>query len=165
MTAIEQAYASNTESPILTVQIVHPAITGGTIRLAQSSTDIQATDEGSNLVTFRASAIKVTRPDKSTDGDQVLSIQIDNVSNEVYREITSVINYNRSLEQQAACIFRTFLPSDLTAPSGPIYELVISGTAINALTATISATFSPMPDISFPRRRYYPTVFPGVKYV
>lgn len=165
MTAIEQAYASNTESIIPTFEFAHPAFTNGVLYLVQSHYDLEATTEAGTNVTFLKSSISYTYPAKNTEGQQDINIQLDNVSNQVWIEINKVVKYNRANDAvKIKCTVRGYLPSDLTGPSGEIFKLPVVNTAINDRTATIRASYTPIPDVSWPRLRYYPTKYPGTKY-
>ena len=94
MSALEQAYASNTETLIPAFEFSHSAITSGTLRLVQSYYDLTATLESGSSVTFSKSGIGFSYPPKTTEGRQDLNIQLDNVSNNVWTEILSIVNAN-----------------------------------------------------------------------
>jgi hypothetical protein len=162
--ALETAYASNEATPLVTVEFAHSAFDGGYIRLVQSFYDLTATTENSETVTFNKSGINLSLPEKTTDGRQDLRIEIDNVSNAVWTEIKKAVTANRTTQEKINCTFRNYLEADLSAPAGPVYKFVVSSTSINITTATIIASYTPIPDTYYPRYRYYPTVFSGVKY-
>lgn len=164
MTAINTAYASNSATPLLTIEFLHSSLTGGALRLVQAYYDLEATLEDSTTVTFSASGIGISLPEKSTEGRQDLNIQIDNASNLVWQQVKLVIDANRTSEEKIICKFRSFLEADLSAPAGAVYVLTVTGTSINRNTAGIQATYTPIPDTGYPRKRYYPTSYPGVKY-
>mgnify|MGYP000513007664 CR=1 FL=1 len=165
MSAIEQAYASNASTPLVVFEFLHSAFTGGAIRLAQSYYDIEATLEDLSTQTFSKSGIGFAYPEKSTEGRQDLNIQIDNVSREVWQEIKKVITANRTTTEKVICKMRTYLPSDLTAPAGAIYMFTVTKTSVMRDTATFRASYTPIPNVSYPRKRYYTTDYPGLKYV
>lgn len=162
MTILEQAFASNTETPILTVELTHSSF--GTLRLAKAYYDLEATLEDASTVTFTAVGIDLGYPEKSTDGRQDLSINIDNTSNEVWQKISQVITANRTTSEKVVCKFRAFLESDLSEPQPGIYTFTVMETTVNRRTASIRASYTPIPDTVYPRSRYYPTTYPGVKY-
>ena len=165
MTALEQAYASNTETPLLTLELRHSALDDGVIYLVSSNYDLDATLEDAYSVTFQKCGIDISLPEKSTDGRQDLVITIDNVSNYIWQQIKAVVTANRISQEVIACKFRPFLPSDLTAPAGAVLSLSVTESSINRSTASIRATYTPIPDTAYPRYRYYSTSYPGVKYV
>jgi hypothetical protein len=165
MTALNQAYASNDQTPLITLEFLHSALSGGALRLVQGYYDIQATLEDSTTVTFSASGIGVTLPEKSTDGRQDLDIQLDNVSNLVWQEISGVVTASRASSEVVICKYRPFLESDLSAPAGAAYVLAVTQSSINRVTASLTASFAQIPDMAYPKGRYYPTVYPGLRYV
>lgn len=163
MTAIEQAYASNAETPLLTVELLHSSF--GSIRLVSARYDLEATLEDSTTVTFLKSGVNIVRPEKSTDGRQDLAIEIDNYSNIAWNQIKQVITANRVSDEAVICKFRSFLESDLSAPAGGVFVLTVTQTSINISTVSIKASYTPIPDTNYPRHRYYATTYPGLKYV
>lgn len=167
MTALNQAYASNSETPVHTFEFLHSSVTGGAIRLVQGYYDIQATLEGSppQTVTFSKSGITVSLPQKSSDGRQDLDIELDNVSNAVWQELQSAITAIRTTNERIICKYRPFLESDLSAPAGPTYVFTVMQAVTTRKTAGIRASFAVLPDTAYPRKRYYPTIYPGLKYV
>lgn len=165
MTAIEQAYAINSATPILTIELSHSALTNGVLRIAQSYTDLVANIEGGQQVTFSKSGINILRPTKDTTGAQSLTFDIDNVSNIVWVDIDKIAKANRVSQEKVVCKFRTYLPADLSAPAETAYVFHVSKTSINRTTARVTATYAALYDTSFPKDRYYPTIYKGLKYV
>lgn len=162
MTALEQAYASNDSTPLNTLEFSHSSI--DTIYLVQGFYDIPANLETGPLVTFQKSGIGIQLPERSTDGQQELQIQLDDVSNTVYQSLRAVQLSMRDSDEKAIIKYRPYLEADLSAPAGAVLSLVMTGASIRRGTATIRATWSPFPDLSFPRYRYYATKYPGVRY-
>ena len=162
MTAIARAYASNEATPLNTLELSHSSIS--TFYFVQAYYDLTATLEDSTEVTFLKSGLGIQLPERSTDGQQELQIQIDNLSNEVYQALSTIQNSMRSSDEKAMIKYRPYLESDLSAPSGAVVTLFMSGATVNRRQATIRASWSPFPDAVFPRYRYYPTIYPGVKY-
>lgn len=163
MTAIQRAYASNSETPILTLEISHSGLTGGVLRFARSHADLVATLEDSSTVTFSRSGMGLSFPQRSVNGKQDLNFQLDGVSREVLTEVKQVISANRAASEKAICKLRTFTPSDLTAPA-EIYTFNVVSDQINNRSAVFRASFAQIPDFYYPRLRYFPSIYPGVKY-
>ena len=163
--ALNRAFASNEATPVLTIEFIHASFTGGLIRLVRGYKDFTATLEDASTVTFSPSGIGIAYPEKSTDGRQDLNIQIDNVSNVIWTEVSKVIEANRTSEARVQCKFRSFLTSDLSQPQGEIYTFTVTTSSIDRVSALIQATYTPIPDTQYPRSRYYPTTYPGIKYV
>lgn len=164
MTALNIAYATNSETPLTTLEFSHSALTDGVMRFVQGYYDLDATTEGGDLVTFSKSGLGIQLPERSTDGMQELVIQIDNLSNEVYSQLRVVQNSMRSNDERAIIKYRPYLESDLSSPAGAVLSLVMTGSTVNRQQATIRATWSAFPDSRYPRFRYYSTIYSGVKY-
>ncbi len=162
MTAIARAYASNEATPLNTLEFSHSSIT--TMYFVQAYDDLTATLEDSTEVTFLKSGLGIQLPERSTDGQQDLQIQIDNLSNQVYETLRTIQLSMRSTDEKAIIKYRPYLESDLSAPSGAVVRLIMSTSTINRQQATIRASWSPFPDARYPRYRYYPTIYPGLRY-
>ena len=160
---LAEAYAGNTETPILTVEIKHSALTGGVLRLVQGVEDLTATIPSVGGVTFTAAGIDILVPSKDSEGTQQLTINIDNVSNMIYAEMIKIVTANRSSQEEVEVNTRVYIPSDLSAPQQSI-PMIASSAAVNTTTARISAIFAPLYDNFFPRLKYYPNAYHGVKY-
>ncbi len=163
--AIQQAYASNSETPLLTVEFINTALDDGSLKLVESNYDLTATTEDDDTVTFSRAGINISLPEKNTDGNQSITISIDNTNNLVWQEIKKVVTANRISRQPIKCKFRAFLESDLSAPAANPYLFTVTSSSINRSVASITASYTPIPDTFYPRYKYYPTIYPGVKYV
>lgn len=161
--ALEIAYASNNETPIDTIEFSHSGLSGGVLRLAKSFTDLVT--EESPALTFSASGLLITLPEKSVNGKPYINIQVDNTNNSAYEQIALVIATNRSSQEEVVCKYRAYVLSDLTQPASAVITLAVTKTVINRKVASITAEYTPIPDTVYPRYRYFPTDFPGVKYV
>jgi len=164
MTALNKAFASANETPLDTIEIVHSALTGGVLRFVRGYKDITATIESGSDVVFSAMAFGAQLPERSANGSQDLTVQMDNVSTSVYQEIKAVVDANRTTRETGSIIFRFYLPSDLTQPAGQTYSLQIDSSVVESGTAIITASYAPLPNISWPRKRYSPTIYPWLRY-
>lgn len=162
--ALEQAYASNTQTPLHTIEFSHSGLSGGVLRLVRGYSSLTATLEDSSTVTFQASGFAISLPEKGTDGKQDLQIQLDNVSLEAYQQIKAAKDQSRVSNEKIICRYRAFLESDLSQPAGGVYRLVVTKTSIDRSSVTVVASYAPIPDISWPSKRYYPSSYPGVLY-
>lgn len=165
MSELDKAWNSATASPLHTLEFLHSGLTGGALRLVQGYYDIEATLEDASTVTFTAAGFAISLPARSTDGRQDLQIQLDNVSKEVYDEVKAVKVATRTTEEKIICKYRPFLEADLSAPAGSTYILTVTQSTINRRSATLTAKYTPVPDIQWPYRRYFTNNFPGLKYV
>jgi len=160
---LAEARASNTETPILTVEIKHTALTGGVLRLVQGVEDLTATIPGTGAVVFTAAGIDILLPSKDSEGTQQLTINIDNVSNMIYSEMLKIVIANRSAQSEVKVNTRVYLASDLSSPKESVPMIGVS-VAMTVTSSRISAIFAPLYDNFFPRLRYYPNKYHGVKY-
>ena len=163
--ALNKAYASNTETPLETFEFTHSSLTGGVLRLVKGFYDLEATLEDSSVVTFSAAGIDTKLPGKSVDGSQDIQITMDNTNGEVWTQLNLVIEANRTSSTPIICTYRPYLESDTSAPAGTAYVLTVTSGSITRTTATIRASYSPLPDTTFPKGRYYATNYPWLKYV
>lgn len=165
MTALNAAYASNAETPLITIEFLHPSLENGAIRLVQGYYPIYATLEGENSpVIFNHASMSITLPQRSADGRQEIDIQISNTSNDVWQALSTIVKANRISETPVVCKYRPYLESDLSSPAGATYAPNVTGATINRVAANIRASYAYIYDVAYPRRRYYPTKFPGVRY-
>ncbi len=167
MNTLEQIHASNPidESLIYTLELIHPAFDNGRVLLAQSMADLTATLETSEVVTFQASGIGIALPARSVEGKQDLSLQLDNVSNDVWRNLSAAVKAIRTNPNRIQVVLRTFLELDLTAPHPHIVHMNAISASVDATTASLVASFHDIVNTSWPKRRYTPENFPGLKYV
>lgn len=161
---LRRALASAEQAPILTVEFYHSAI--GYMRLVRANSDLAATTEALELVTFSKSGVDLSLPPKTTDGRQDLNITISNASNQVWAYISQITTANRAgTDEPVICKLRAFLLSDLSAPSGPVYEYTVMATSIDTGTAAIRASYAQLGESVFPKNRYFTSIYPGLKYV
>jgi len=168
MTALNQAYASNTETPLLTLEI-QPISGANNIRLYRGYGGLLRTLEGQ----YKPAAIDIKLPERSNDGSTTMNFTVSSAHWTIMLSITSEIDEMRSGNTDPLkCTFRRYLPSVLAATpawpygtfSGAAYEMIIQSVSVNSSVATFNAKFAPLPDVSFPRLRYYSDRFPGLKY-
>ena len=165
MTALNQAYASNSATPLNTIEFIHSSLTGGELRLVQAKYDLDATLEDASNATFTAAAIRIQLPSRSTDGRQDLEFVVSNINNVAWQQLSLALEANRTTEEKIICKYRAFLEADLSAPAGAVYTFTVNGTITNRRSISFRAGYTPLPDTQFPRYRYYPTLYPGLKYI
>lgn len=168
--ALQRAYASSSETPINTIRLVHSALTGGERCFVQGVMNVDATLETAQSKTFQAAGLRLSLPKKGDDGAQDLDFELNNVSREAWQEIRAVMLYNRERlrnnlpVEKVRLEFRRFLPSDLTQPHGGVYHMVVINTGTDPMVAQLKASFLSLADKSWPVRRYFPDLFPGIAY-
>jgi hypothetical protein len=169
-TALQLAYASAAGQPVYTFRLIHSGLTNGSRAFVQGKYDLTATLENGETITFEKAGLDLNLPQKGVNGRQDISFQLSNVSRQAWAEIKAVIDYNRAqitAGQQPESIqleFRSFLESNLATPSGPVYKMVVISSNIDIFKINITASFSPLADISWPKQRYYAENYPGVRY-
>lgn len=163
--ALEKAYASNTDTPLDTLEFLHSSLPGGALRYVRGVHPITATLETSEIVTFSPAGFAVNLPERGVNGSQNLDIQFDDVSQTAWQSLHAVITANRTTQEKIHCIYRPFLEADLSAPAGSPIKLLVTSSVINRKSAAFRAAWAPIPDIQWPRLRYYPSLYPGLKYV
>ena len=98
---LERAYASNEQTPLQTIEIIHSSLTGGVLRYVRAYSSLTATLEDASTVVFTALGFNIQLPERGTDGRQDLSIALSNISNNAYQQIEAAINANRTTEEKA----------------------------------------------------------------
>ena len=164
-TALETAYASATTTPLETYEIKHSSLSGGSVYLVKSKYDLVATLEDSSEVTFRAVAMQTSLPGKGGDGGQSQSISISNINGEAWASVKAIGDAIRTTPEEALCIYRPYLISDTSEPAGAAFELTIKDASVTRSAVTIQVAYTPLPDVTFPRTRYYSNRFPWLKYI
>jgi hypothetical protein len=164
--ALEMAYASATETPVLTVRLVSDGLTGGAISFVQGYYDIEATlEDGVTEVTFEASGAAIDWPKAGVEGAEDINIKLENVSQRARREIKAAKEYYRATGESVRVELRQYLPSDYSAPVGGVYKALVTDTAVDRNVATVKGAFHLMIDIAYPKKRYYSRNYLGLKYV
>ncbi|WP_022960304.1 DUF1833 family protein [Spongiibacter tropicus] len=163
--ALEQAYASAVQTPVLTVRLVSPGLTGGSIAFAQSYRDLTATlEDGVTSVVFEASGAAIDWPKAGVEGAEDIGVRLENVSQRARHEIKAAKAYYRQTGHSVRMELRQYLPSDLSAPVGGIYKALVTDTQVDRNVAQIKGAFHLMIDMVYPRRRYYAAKYPGLEY-
>lgn len=168
--ALQNAYASSSETPIDTIRLVHSGLTGGERCFVKGVKPLTATLETAVTKTFQAAGLALSLPQKGDNGAQDLDFELNNVSRAAWAEIRAVVDYNRTrlrsnlMPEFVKLEYRRFLPSDLTQPQGGVYRMVVINTGTDPVKAQLRASFLPLADKAWPLRRYYPALFPGVRY-
>lgn len=168
--SLKRAYASAEDVPVNTIRLINPNFSGGEHLFVQGKQDFYATLETGESKVFKPMGLAIQLPKKGISGQQDLTFQMSNVSREAWQELKRVITSNKAAinaGQEPSVIaleYRAYLETDAAAPHGGVLEMTVNSTACDLQTATLKASFLPMADISFPRLRYYSSIFPGVRY-
>lgn len=161
---IAQAYASASETPFDTIEIIHSGLTGGVRRFVSSNVDITATTEDSSSYVFTAIGANIKLSDRSTEGRQELVFAFDNTNRQASDEIKAVIAASRSSKEVPTLKYRAFLPSDLTQVAAGPYLMQVKSSQRNRDQVSITASFFEIGNLNWPFIKYDPSIFPGVRY-
>ena len=77
--------------------------------------------------------------------------------------MAKIATANQTTQVEVEVNTRVYLASDTSSPKESIPMIGVS-VGINTTSATIRAIFAPLYDNFFPRLRYYPNKYHGVKY-
>ena len=161
MTILETVYASAPASEVLipTLEIKHPAIS--TIRTCAGFENHTVTLETSEEVTFEASGLDVSLPERSDRGQQNLVFAIENVTGIAQRAIDDAMAEGGDI----LVIYRTFLSSDLSTPAEPPLRMVLVGADFEGSTVNVTASYMDLINQAWPRERYTADFAPGLRYI
>lgn len=159
-TVLQKVYASApiNDLPIHTLTLL--ADTFGAIRICEGFDDVTAGLETGEFVTFTASGMGVSLPARSVKGSQNLQFQLDNITGLALDKINSAIDAGDKI----TVVYRVYTKSNLNEPGEPPVEMVASDVKANAKRVNVVASFTDLVNKAWPRRRYIPSIAPGLKY-
>ena len=159
MTILNRLYASSGSEVIIeTLQIN----IGSTVYFfCKGYEDITATVENGDVLTFSAAGIDIALPARNSDGTQDLQFAISNIDGEVSTAIRKAL---ANLEI-GSLTYRQYVSTDLSAPATVPYTLAIKSGSWTAIQAQITAGYMNVLDTAWPRFRYTPNEFPGLRYM
>lgn len=159
MTILERFYTSG--GPEVEIDTLTIQAGSNTYYLCKGWDDITARLETGELVTFTACAMNVSKPAKNADGVQDLRFALSNLNGVVSNEIRQAIAARTPMR----ATLRTYLSTDLNAPSQRPFEVVIKGGQWTAVEVQITAGFMNILDTAWPRNLYNLTDHPGLRYL
>lgn len=162
---LSRAYASASETPIDTIEIMHSSLSGGSVYLCSGFRDLTATLEDARVVTFTAIGANIKLQNRGTEGAQVLQFALDNTSRFASDQLKLVIAASKNTKEVAKLAYRGFLPSSLSAPSAGPYLAQIKSSQRDTEKVVIGASFFYIGNMAWPQRRYNTLNFPLIKYV
>ena len=160
MSVLEQVYASGGDTILYTLELTCEAW-AEPILLAEGFEDQHCITEDGRQLTFKASGIGLSLPKKTSSGAQNLSFAIDNVTGEAQAKIDAALE----AEKKVFLTFRTYLASDLTAPSDQVYRATVLSGKIKGSTVQVTAGFFDLINTAFPRDLYTVNFAPGIRYL
>jgi hypothetical protein len=161
MTILRTLYASAPASEVLipTIEIRHASMP--TVYLTVGFKDVTATLEDASTVTFIATGMDISLPEKDASGNQSLIFAIDNITGEAQRFVDTALEAGGEM----LLIYREYLASDLTTPASTPKTLNIIGGTFEGGTFQAEASYYDMLNTAWPRDRYTADFAPGIKYI
>lgn len=157
---LEIVYASGGDDVIIpTLEIKHSAFSP--IRTCAGYEDQTVTLETGETVTFTASGLDVSLPDRNASGQQNLNFAIENVTGVAQRAIDDALTQGGQIE----VVYRTFLLSDLSTPAEPPLRMVLVSAEFEGATVQVTASYQDLIGYAWPRDRYTVQFAPGLKYL
>ena len=159
MTILNRLYASSGSEVIIeTLQIT---IGDTDYWITRGWDNFTAKLETGTEVTFEGCGIDVSLPAKNADGTQDLKFAISNVDGIVSTKIREALNSLTS----AKITYRTYISTDLTAPTDRPITMQIKSGYWDATAVNIVAGYMNVMDTAWPRHRYTLPEYPGLRYI
>lgn len=162
MTILSVVYASAPvdEVSIPCLEIDSPAFSEPILTCAGFE-DHTVTLETDEEVTFIASGLDVSLPERDTSGQQNLNFAIENVTGIAQQAIEDALEAG----EPVSIIFRHYLASDLSAPAEPPLRMTLVGAEFEGSTVQVTASYMDIINHAWPRERYTVDFAPGLKYI
>jgi len=160
MSLIETVYASAPSDQVIlpTLEILVPG--EDPIRVVAAYEDLTATLETNETVTFQAGPFEYKEPSKNTNGQQMLTFAIANVTGEAQKAVEAALESG----VQVPVNYRVYLSSDLSAPAKQPYKMILRGGTFEGMMVMVEAGYFDLLNHMWPRRRYLASEFPGLRY-
>lgn len=117
------------------------------------------TEDGRTL-TFEGLNIDIALAAKNNKGNQTLAFAADNTTGEVSHNVDSAIE----ARARVSATYRTYLNTNLLAPSERPYYLTVLSGSIEGIEAQLQTGFFNMIGVAYPRDLYIVSRFPGLRY-
>lgn len=158
--ALKEAYAAAPSNTVIyhTITLDHSTF-ATPLYLVRDRTDLSATLETGEAVTFVAYAFDFKRPEVSVGGVPQLVVEIDNVS----QAILAAVQAASAATDPVTLTYREYLSTDLTAPANdPPMELTLTNVKANVFRVSAVATFGDYVNKRFPTQTYDADRFTGL---
>lgn len=160
MTILARVFASaGTEVVIPTIEITCDAWSQPLL-LCNGFENQVATTEDDRTVTFIACGMDVALPKRNTQGTQILTFAIDNVSGEAQQLIDQALDSG----EMVYLTFRHYVSTDMTEPAEPPIKFVVRDGIMEGASIRINAAFFDLISTAWPRNYYTADFAPGLKY-
>ena len=158
--AIREAYASAPSDQVIlhTLSLSHTNW-DEPLYLVRDFQDFTALLETAAQVTFKATAFDFTQPELTTNSVPEVTVQIDNVSGDIFPLIDAVA----ASKDKITLTYRPYLSNDPSSPQmDPPLSLTLSTISINAYKITAKARLSDTGRRTFPEQNYNLVDFPAL---
>lgn len=160
MTILERVFASAGDEVVIPTIEITCSSWAAPILLCNGYEDQTCTTEDARTLTFIASGMAVALPKRNTQGTQILTFAIDNVSGEAQALIDAALEAG----QMVYLTFRHYLSTDKTAPAEPPIKFVVRDGHMEGSMISINAAFFDLISTAWPRNYYTADFAPGLKY-
>lgn len=161
MTILEVVYASAPTDEVIIPTLEIKSAAFDTIRICNGFDDREVTLETAEVVTFEAAGLDVALPAANTSGQQELMFAVGDVMGEATRAVMAATDAGATI----TATYRAYLLSDLSGPSGPIYDMDIVGAQFEGGLAQITAAYFDFLNTLWQRDRYTADFAPGIQYL
>ena len=164
--ALAEAYAAAPAAEVVlhTLEIWHASFTAP-VRVVRDFADLTATLEAGAprnpgaAVTFTAYAFDFRAPEVSSDAPPTLTIELDNVS----QELLAQIDLSTASTTPISVIYRVYLASATSAPqNSPPLVLEVQSIQVSPTRISIECGFLDLANRRFPSVDYTADVYPGL---
>ncbi len=158
--AIKEAFALAKADVVIleTLELIFEP-TDERLLLVSNTVDIVATLETDEVVTFKATGMKMKLPARNSDGFQDLTITVANTNLEASAFVEKTLGYDAPV----ICKYRPYLANDLTMPQmNPPLLLYISDAEINSEVVSLRASFADFLNRPFLSEKYTRNAFPAL---
>ena len=161
MSIIETVYASAPAEYVILQTLEVLVQDYDPIRVVAAYEDVTATLETDEEVTFLAGPFDITRPSKNSSGQQTITFSIANVTGEAQKAVEQALTN----DSEVPINYREYISTDLTAPAGPVYKMIMRGGTFQGLMVQIEAGYYDLLNTQWPRKRYTADFAPGLRYI
>lgn len=120
---------------------------------------VLGTEDGRSLL-FTAINLGINLPSKDGRGNQTLAFATDNSTGIV----SDLVDLSTEANARVTVVCRTWLSSNLSAPSEKPYRLTVLGGELEGLVANLQCGYHNMLNTSYPRKYLTPDFAPGLRY-
>ena len=160
-TLLNQVRASAPTGSVL-IQTLDIRVSGeDPVFVCSGYSDITATLETSEEVTFEAGNLIITPPNKSDSGQQTMNFGIWNATGRAQGIIEAALKSGA----QVPIVYREYLASDLSAPQISPLPFIMVGGEFKGIGLQIEASYYDILNTRWPRQIYDSNNAPGIKYL